>query len=310
MIESGQGWRRGHSTEVARIVGLVAGRAGVEQESALLLRLASLLHDLGKPTDPHLTLLALEASPDARMMAKKVFATPLKLLEAARLPGEVDRIVSCAYERFDGHGIPGKRYGREIPLGARIIAAVDAFCDLLSNPRAPGGRVEEGEMAVERLREATQRKLFDPDVVSLLHQVTVEAIRERLSGQHARILVIDSDLGAATVLEQKLGAAGYEARLARTTAEAALMVLSEKVDLILAEVQLEPVDGFVFLERVRADARTQHLPFIFVSDRAAAEDVNRGFELGALDYIVKPYTSEVLLGKIKRVLAERPSGAR
>jgi DNA-binding response OmpR family regulator len=117
-------------------------------------------------------------------------------------------------------------------------------------------------------------------------------------------------MGSTAVLEQKLVAAGCEARVVRTTAEAALVVLSERVDLILSEVRLEPVDGFIFLERLRADKRTCDLPVIFVSDRTAPEDLNRGFELGALDYIFKPYTPEVLVAKVRRVLDQRPAAGR
>lgn len=305
LIESGQGWRQGHSAEVTRLATLLGERVGLDTDGLLSLRLACYLHDLGKPPEPHLTLLTLEAMAEARALASKVFATPMKLLESARLPAEVERTVTSAYERIDGHGVPGKRFGREIPVGARLIAAVDAFLDLTSNPRTPGGRTEDPEAALGRLREATSRKLFDPDVVNLLQQVVAESLRERMLGGRAHVLLIDSDLGSTTVLEQKLSYAGYDVRVVRTTAEAALVVLSEKVDLILSEVRLEPVDGFVFLERLRADPRTQALPFIFVSERADAEDVNRGFELGALDYIVKPFTPEVLVAKLRRVLEQR-----
>jgi response regulator RpfG family c-di-GMP phosphodiesterase len=306
LIESGQGWRQGHSSEVGRLAGSLGERVGLDPDGMLALRLASYLHDLGKPADPHLTLLSLEALPEARALASKVFATPIKLLESARLPAEVERTITSVYERVDGHGVPGKRYGREIPLGARMIATIDAYLDLTCNPRTPGGRTEDPEAAVQRLREAAARKLFDPDVVNLLHQVVAESLRERMVGGRAHVLLIDSDLGSTTVLEQKLAYAGYDVRVVRTTAEAALVVLSEKVDLILSEVRLEPVDGFVFLERLRADPRTQTLPFLFVSERADAEDVNRGFELGAIDYIVKPFTPEVLVAKLKRVLEQRP----
>ena len=149
-----------------------------------------------------------------------------------------------------------------------------------------------------------QRRILDAEVVAALVQVVGETQRQRARGH--RILVIDSEVGSTTVLEQRLSAIGCEVRVVKTTAEAALVVLSEKVDLILSEVRLEPVDGFVFLERLRTDPRTQGLPFIFVSDRADVEDVNRGFELGAIDYIVKPFAPEVLVAKIRRVLDQQP----
>jgi response regulator RpfG family c-di-GMP phosphodiesterase len=305
LLETGQGWRQGHSGEVARYATLLADRAGLSALDALALRFAAYLHDLGKPLEPHLTLFTLEAFADTRALAKKVFLTPTKLLESAHLPPEVEQILSNVYERFDGQGVPGKRAGRDIPIGARVLAIVDAFCDLLANPRAPGGRCEATEMAMQRILEAGRRRVFDGEIIGLLRQVTGESGTRSQVGVRPHVLVIDTDVGATAVLEQKLLSVGYDVRMVKTTAEAALVVLSEKVDLILSEVRLEPVDGFAFLERLRADARTQQIPFIFVSEQAEAEEVNRGFELGALDYIVKPFTPEVLVAKIKRVLDQR-----
>jgi response regulator RpfG family c-di-GMP phosphodiesterase len=304
LLEAGQGWRQGHTAEVARFATLLADRAGLSAQDALALRLAALLHDLGKPAEPHLTLFTLEAFADTRALARKIVLTPTKLLESAHLPSEVEQILSSLYERFDGQGMPGKRAGRDIPLGARVLAIVDAFCDLLANPRAPGGRCDGTEAAMQRVLEAGRRRVFDGEVIGLLRQVTSEGTRSQV-GVRPHVLVIDADVSATAVLEQKLLGVGYDVRMVKTTAEAALVVLSEKVDLILSEVRLDPVDGFAFLERLRTDARTQQIPFIFVSEQAEAEDVNRGFELGALDYIVKPFTPEVLVAKIKRVLDQR-----
>jgi response regulator RpfG family c-di-GMP phosphodiesterase len=304
MLESGQGWRQGHSAEVARLATTLGERAGLPPQELLALRLAAYLHDLGKPTEPHLTLLTLEAFAEARSLAKKIHTTPMKLFEAARLPPDVEQILTSLYERADGQGVPGKRAGRDLPVSVRLLSVVDAFCDLVANPRAPGGRCDNQEVAFQRIAEASRRRVFDPEVVGLLRQATGETLRDRI-GQRPHVLVIDTDVGSTAVLEQKLMSAGCDVRMVRTTAEAALIVLSEKVDLILSEVRLEPVDGFAFLERLRADTRTQRIPFVFVSEQAEAEEVNRGFELGALDYIVKPYTPEVLVAKIRRVLEQR-----
>ena len=67
-------------------------------------------------------------------------------------------------------------------------------------------------------------------------------------------------------------------------------------------MDLEPIDGFAFLHWLKSNNRVSGVPYIFVSDQSGADEVNRGFELGALDYIVKPFNPEVLTAKVKRTL--------
>ncbi|MCA9671979.1 MAG: DUF4388 domain-containing protein [Myxococcales bacterium] len=307
LLEMGQGWRQGHSAEVARLVALMGQRVGLPPDEVGYLKLAAYLHELGKPAEPHLTVASVAESPELKALARRVYMTPIKLTEAASLPAAVTSVLAAQYERTSGDGVPGKLSGREVPLGARLLAVVDVFCDLMANPRAPGGRAADQAQGLERLRQAASARVLDANAVDIFCQVTTgDALREQLLGDRPRILIIDGDAESTTVLELKLVAAGYDVRVYKTTAEAAREVLGSSVDLILSEVRLEPVDGFGFLERIRADPRTRDIPLIFVSDRTDADDVNRGFELGAADYIVKPYTPELLVAKVKMVLEQRP----
>jgi response regulator RpfG family c-di-GMP phosphodiesterase len=310
LLEMGQGWRQGHSTEVARLVQLLADRVGLGPQDIWELRVAALMHELGKPAEPHLTMLTMDGNNELRALARRVHLTPSKLLESAHLPPKVTQLLGALYERADGEGIPGKLSGRDVPLGARLLQVVDAFADLVQNPRAPGGRTADQKAALERLREASKRGVLDENAVDIFYQVTTgDEMRDQLIGDRPRVMVIDSDAESTTVLELKLVAAGYDVRVVKTTAEAAREVLAGRLDLILSEVVLKPVDGFGFLQRIRADGRTKNVPLIFVSERSDANDVNRGFELGAVDYIVKPYNPELLLAKVRMALAKKPAQA-
>jgi DNA-binding response OmpR family regulator len=86
------------------------------------------------------------------------------------------------------------------------------------------------------------------------------------------------------------------------TGQAALDALAADPlpDLVLLDVLLPRVDGFTVLRRLRAQPRTQKLPVIILSSFDRHEDVARGLELGANDYIVKPPMEFHFLGRIER----------
>jgi CheY-like chemotaxis protein len=86
------------------------------------------------------------------------------------------------------------------------------------------------------------------------------------------------------------------------TGQAALDALAADPlpDLVLLDVLLPRVDGFTVLRRLRAQPRTQQLPVIILSSFNRHEDVARGLELGANDYIVKPPMEFQFLGRVER----------
>jgi len=297
------GWRANHSTTVSQLAGQLAVQAGLSPDDAFLVRLAALLHEIGKPLDIHLTLLSIEVLEDHRAAAMGGHLDPGRLFSHVGLPEKVVQILGTLYERFDGGGIPGHYAGQSIPIEARLLSVLDAYCDLIANPTAPVGHCPNHQMALQRLREAAGRGLVDPNMVSLLARLPSgsQSPTTSTSGRPL-ILIVDEDVRTATVLEGGLKNAGYDALVVTTPGDAALSLLGENVSLVLSEVELRPMDGFTFLEWLRHNERTCNIPFMFISSRAGAEDVNRGFELGAVDYIVKPYRPDVVVAKIKRTL--------
>lgn len=299
-------WRQGHAAEVARSARRVASRIGLSERELHELTLAAYLHDIGKPEEPHLTLLGIATVPDQRALAERVVSTPAKLLEGAQLPPAVLQTLGSIYERADGQGLPRRRRGRDIPLGARILALVDAYTELTLNPfGAAGGNVADRDAAIATLRRHVE-VLFDGNLVEILHQViSGDDLRQRLLGERARVLIADPDAEATSVLELKLVAEGMEVRVARTSNEALRAMAQWTPDLVVSEVGLGAVDGFALLEESRRHKRTMQVPFFFVSERAAAADLDRGFALGAVDYLAKPYAVDVLLVKVRRLVQDR-----
>jgi response regulator RpfG family c-di-GMP phosphodiesterase len=214
------------------------------------------------------------------------------------------------YERFDGHGFPAGLAGKRIPLGARVLALCDTYSDLTLNPTNPYRKElshEEAHAVLDQFRGT----LFDPDLVDLLSQLVVgEDLRRRLSGDRPLVVVVEPDVEEATMLDLRLVAQGFEVRLARSAEQALEIARADGAGYVLSEVELEPFDGFELLRRLRADAKTRELPFLFVARASDSATIDRAFSLGAQDYIVKPTSGDVLAGKLRRLAATSPASKR
>ncbi len=154
-----------HVHRMSRYVGLLAERVGVPSERTELIRLASQMHDVGKIGIPDAVLLKPgPLEPAERELVNRHPVWGAELLE--QVPGlePVATIVRFHHERWDGSGYPDGLAGEEIPLGARIIFACDAY-HAMTTDRPYRKRLSTQE-ARRRLREAAGTQ-FDPRVVEV-----------------------------------------------------------------------------------------------------------------------------------------------
>ena len=124
------------------------------------------------------------------------------------------------------------------------------------------------------------------------------------------ILIVEDDAAIRAVLRVTLKGAGYE--LVRETArgdEALALVRELHPSLVLLDVMLPGLDGFSVCRRVREMPEVSTTPIIMLTAKCEERDVVRGLELGADDYIVKPFSRHVLLARIQAVL-RRPEAIR
>jgi two-component system, OmpR family, KDP operon response regulator KdpE len=121
-----------------------------------------------------------------------------------------------------------------------------------------------------------------------------------------RIIVVDNDSRQITLLRQILTQSGYEMLVANTGEKAIQSVAEEQPDLVILEIFLPgSMDGFELARRVR---EFSGIPLIILSSRNQTEDMLRGFEAGADDYITKPFNTKILLARLSAVL-KRCQGA-
>jgi len=120
----------------------------------------------------------------------------------------------------------------------------------------------------------------------------------------ATILVIDDDESMRDLLRLHLTAAGYEVQVAEDAIAAGYMVLRGAPDMIICDVNMPHLDGFEFIEALRADKTLPHMPVIFLT--SVEEGDSRGKALGAVGYITKPVRADKLLA----LVAQHVSGGR
>lgn len=117
------------------------------------------------------------------------------------------------------------------------------------------------------------------------------------------ILLAEDDRSFGGVLRDYLSLNGYDVQLCEDGEVALSAFESRAFDLVITDVMMPLKDGFSLAEEIRK--AKPELPFVFLTARTQKDDVLRGYRTGADDYITKPFDSEVLLYKIKAVLARR-----
>ena len=114
------------------------------------------------------------------------------------------------------------------------------------------------------------------------------------------ILIIDGDISLSTVLRDYLVSRGYQAAMETSAREALSRLSSEHWDIVLMELQGLGMNGYELLKGIRH--RLPKLPIFILSSRSDREDQMRAFELGADDYILKPFSMDLLICRIEAVL--------
>lgn len=136
------------------------------------------------------------------------------------------------------------------------------------------------------------------------HEEAERAPRITRPPKRARVLAVDDDPRILKYLRRALGDAGYEAVVTDDPAQVATLLETEEPDLLLLDIILPGTSGFDVLERIR---QFSVVPVIFLSGRDREEDVVRGLELGADDYISKPFSQSELLARIEAALRRTTS---
>ncbi len=122
-------------------------------------------------------------------------------------------------------------------------------------------------------------------------------------GSSAKILIVEDDRTTIKIISHLLEQHDFKVLSATDAEEGLIMTFKELPDLVLLDIMLPGMDGFQFLAKLRANQQTSRMPVIILSSLSGEKDVLKGLERGASDYILKPFSPQILFFKIKKILA-------
>lgn len=121
------------------------------------------------------------------------------------------------------------------------------------------------------------------------------------------ILVIEDEPKTGDYLQRGLSESGFSTQLARNGRDGLSIAREGEIDLIVLDVMLPRMDGWQVLTALRDDPATAQIPVLFLTARDAVQDRVRGLELGADDYLVKPFAFVELVARIRTLLRRGPA---
>jgi two-component system phosphate regulon response regulator PhoB len=124
-----------------------------------------------------------------------------------------------------------------------------------------------------------------------------------------RILVVDDEEDLLELVNYNLSREGFRVECV-ATGEAALSAARKNLpDLIVLDLLLPSVDGLEICRRLKGDEKTKHIPIIMLTAKSEESDMVAGLELGADDYMTKPFSPRVLLARVKAILRRKAKQA-
>ncbi len=198
------------------------------------------------------------------------------------------------------------------------VGQIVGYSELLEEELVDRG-AEDLTPDLHRIRDAAQRLL---DLLDGKFRSESEAVDEAVQApepdeqgeegdeariENARILVVDDDANSRDLVARRLGRLGFRVSTAPDGIEGLRRIETEDWDLVLMEVMVPRMSGLEVLERVRRERSPSELPIILATALDASADTVEGLELGANDYVTKPFDFPVVIARVRSQLAAHRS---
>jgi len=120
------------------------------------------------------------------------------------------------------------------------------------------------------------------------------------------VLIVEDDVFLAEIYQKKFEMEGFKVSMVNNGEKGLVDIKKKKPDIVLLDILLPKLDGFAVLEAAKADSATKNIPIILLTNLGQKDDVQRGLEEGAVDYLIKTHfkPSEVV-DKVRKVLQKK-----
>jgi putative two-component system response regulator len=280
----------------------VAEEMKLDRETVDEIVVGSLLHDIGRIGIKSDILVGKREITESEFKTVRSHCeNGAKIIDAVDFPWKVKPIIIHHHERYDGKGYPSGLKGREIPIGARILAVVDAFTAMTAH-RPYRSRSLTREEAIQELHKNVGTQ-FDPEVVELFTSVVDRKFHFRGLGLKPRILMVDDEIDYLMLLKLKLVNEGFDVAAADNAEDALAAMEKDPPDLVVADVMMPGMDGIAMFRKMReAKAPWGDTPLIFLSGKTESQTKVDALQLGAEDFLVKPVDLKELAARIRNVI--------
>ena len=119
------------------------------------------------------------------------------------------------------------------------------------------------------------------------------------AGEEDVVLLVDDDPSNLAILRETLKSRPYRLLMAKSGEQALTIAAKARPSLVLLDIMMPGIDGYETCQQLKGDARTQAIPVIFLTAKVETDDIVRGFELGAADYVFKPFKAPELLARVR-----------
>ncbi|MCK4537935.1 MAG: response regulator [Candidatus Krumholzibacteria bacterium] len=117
-----------------------------------------------------------------------------------------------------------------------------------------------------------------------------------------KVLVVDDEINITQILEFSIGSEGYEVLTASNGEEAIDKARREQPDLIILDIMMPKIDGYEACRILKANPITKNIPVVLLTAKGRDIDKRLGYEVGASDYIIKPFSPNKLIERIHELL--------